>query len=353
MRAESDQQRTAKPTFDMRPPKDNLDFIVIGAQKAGTTTLFEYLRRHPEICLPLDKEAPYFSHDAAVKRSWLDYLQRTFPRADVGSKWGTITTHYMAGGVWDADVRVACDERTVPLRILSTCPEVRLIAVLRDPVERAFSHYRMASMRGLERRTFDEAVDELLRPGSLSLSRQRPGETTSYVTWGEYGRILSAYFDVFRREQLLVLFSEELDRDPEGVLQRIYEFVGVNETFVPDNLGARYREGGQSRRFSWLSVEAARRVVSKRSGARSLWRTLPPRTRQRLDRRYAQLVYRLDLWNQQHRKDSYAPSAPTLRHLREHFVDDTAVLADLLDMQPPWSPSVRDSAQAVSASVSR
>jgi hypothetical protein len=323
--------------------KDSLDFIVIGAQKAGTTALFEYLRRHPEVCLPLDKEAPYFSHDSVMKRGWSEYLQRTFPDSDNRCRWGTVTTHYMAGGVLQAGGSAApteaYDEFTVPRRIHDACPDVHLIAILRDPVERALSHYRMAFMRGMEQRSFDDAIADLLHPEALLRSRAEPGETASYVTWGEYGRILSAYFEVFPREQLMVAFSDELSGNPAELLKRVYRFIGVDAELLPDNLGARYREGTHSRRLAWLNPDAARRAISRRSGARSLWRKLPAGARRRFDRRFSQIAYRADLWNQMQREDAPDPSAETLVRLAAHFAGDAAVLANLLQAGVPWLPN--------------
>src|SRR5664280_1861889 len=88
----------------MQPSKNTLDFIIIGAQKAGTTTLFEYLKRHPELCMPAGKEAPYFGHDDMIARGWEAYLRATFTFADPECKWGTATTHYMAGAAYDAAI---------------------------------------------------------------------------------------------------------------------------------------------------------------------------------------------------------------------------------------------------------
>ena len=81
--------------------KETLDFIIIGAQKAGTTSLFEYLRPHPELWLPPGKEAPYFSHDAVIERGWQDYMEKAFAFGDPARKWGTVTPSYMVGGVYN------------------------------------------------------------------------------------------------------------------------------------------------------------------------------------------------------------------------------------------------------------
>src|SRR5690349_13410408 len=115
-----------------------LDFIVIGAQKAGTTSLFEYLRRHLEIYLLSHKDAVYFSHDGEWARDWGEYLRHEFRFASPACKWGKVSPTYMVGGVYDAAIRDGedrhDDERTVPLRIRDYLPEVRLVAILRDPV---------------------------------------------------------------------------------------------------------------------------------------------------------------------------------------------------------------------------
>jgi len=333
--------------------KETLDFIVIGAQKAGTTSLFEYLKLHPELCLPVDKEAPYFSHDDVYARGWDHYMRNTFAIADPAHKWGTVTPHYMVGGIYDAATTPGMasgryDERTVPLRIHERLPDVRLVAILRDPIERARSHHRMALMHGYEWRSFDEAIDELLRPDSLEHSRRHPSESTGYVTWGEYHRILTGYFDVFPREQILILFTEELDRAPAQFLRRVHEFLDVQPDFIPHNLGTRYRPGGGERRFSWLSPDKdswprpygiIRRAVTRNPATRALWHVLPKASQDRIERGFAHALYRLDLWNRRG-VGSTADLAPsTLARLRKHFAQDVDQLTALIGEAPPWQTS--------------
>ena len=96
---------------------------------------------------------PYFSHQSAYSRGWTDYVRKTFPFADETTKWGTATPQYMTGGLWEEPNSVwndeGYDERTVSARIADQLPDVRLIAILRDPVDRARSHHRMAQMNAL------------------------------------------------------------------------------------------------------------------------------------------------------------------------------------------------------------
>jgi hypothetical protein len=326
--------------------KESLDFIVIGAQKAGTTSLFEYLRRHPQISMPVGKEMPFFSDAQARGRGWEGYAQRAFGAADPGTRWGTATPQYMVGGLLDEPNPTRDgerhDERTVPLRIRAHSPEARLIAILRDPAERARSHHRMSFMEGIERRPFDRAIAELLQEDALAQARREPRETTGYVAWGEYGRILAGYFEVFDAEQILVLFTEELERDPRTVLRRIFAFLEVEEEFVPDNLGMKYRVGGAQRRLSWLgtysslSPLALQRAASRNPATRGLWHALPERRRRQIDRAFGHVVYRLDLWNRRTETDTAEPDGATLERLRAHFERDGERLTELLGTAPPW-----------------
>ncbi len=315
--------------------KDSLDFIIIGAQKAGTTSLFEYIRSHPELCLPSRKEAPFFSHDVVRARGWADYMRKTFALADPGTKWGTVTPSYMVGGVYDG---ARSDERTVPLRIRERLPDVRLIAILRDPVERARSHHQMAVMTGIERRTFDQAIEQLLHPSAMKRSRELPEETNGYVAWGEYGRILGGYFDVFPREQIVVVFTDELEREPERVVSRLQDFIGVAADYVPDNIGERYRTGATRRRIKWLQPHAAQESVASSRLLRGLWHSLPERGRRHIDDGFMRTAYSLDLWNRQSRSPGNDPAAVTLQRLKEHFACDSDRLAALLNTTLPWQP---------------
>ncbi len=318
--------------------KQELDFIVIGAQKAGTTTLFEYLRRHPEICLPAAKEVPYFSHDRNYNGDWSQYLHKAFTLADPDRKWGTVTPHYMVGGLYErmGSGTDAGDERTVPLRIQARLPDVRLIAILRDPVQRARSHHAMATMNGWDRRSFAEAIDDLLRPDALARARRLPEEATGYVTWGEYGRILAGYLDVFAREQLLVLYTEDLKQHPEVVLGRVFDFLGVAADFIPDNIGTTYRPSAAARRVRWLDLNAVQAAVAANPLTRRVWHALPERSRRGIDKRFDRMNYLTDLWNRRPGQGSTSIASDTLRALRDHYERDAERLSSLLGEAAPW-----------------
>jgi len=319
--------------------KPAFDFIVIGAQKAGTTALHEYIRRHPEVSVPAGKEAPFYSHDSIWGAGWRPYAEKVFAFAPDTTRWGSATPHYMLGSLYER-VNGSLDGRpewVVPSRIMQHAPGTKLVAILRDPVERAHSHYRMQVLRGTERASFPAAVGELLRPEVLERSRRFPTEETSYVSTGEYGRILTPYLELFGREQVLVCFSRDLDREPEALMRRVWSFLGVAADFVPENLGRRYRVGGERKRAGWLDMDRLQSSLATSGPVRALWHALPTGARRRVDSAWNELNYRLELWNRKGGENGAGPSAEVERRLREHYADDRARLAALLGEEPPWA----------------
>ncbi|HEX4491506.1 MAG TPA: sulfotransferase [Acidimicrobiia bacterium] len=302
----------------MGSPPPALDFVVIGAQKGGTTTLFEHLRQHPRLCLPADKEAPFFNRPELYSKGAEHLFTTYFPQPlPEGRLLGTVTPQYMC-------------IRGCAQRVADAFPAARLVAILRDPVERAYSHYRMAARRDQDTRSFDDAIAEMLSsPEALEAGRAstRLGET--YVAWSEYGRMLGDYLERFDREQLLVTYTSDLESEPAAVLGKIYEFLGVS-VVLPDGLGERFHVGGSQRRFP----NVQRRL--RRSPVGWLWKRMPQGTRSRL-------FIRFDHWNV--RRDEPAAegdeggrwSAETEARLRAHFAADEAALADRFALELPWA----------------
>jgi len=223
-----------------KPRERALDFIVIGVQKGGTTSLWQYLRCHPQIAMPKHKEAPAFcapSEQVPVRLAWV--MEACFGDAPPEAVLGKAATCYMMGdGANDVDVEQVAE------RIARALPDVRLIALLRDPIERAMSHYRMSVRRGLESRSFDTAIEELLEPERLELGRAGASETNSYLVQGEYGRILRIYRARFPSERIHVESTADLGRDPGPVIDRILAFLGLPAGFRPPGLGVRHHRGG-------------------------------------------------------------------------------------------------------------
>ncbi len=208
-----------------------LDFIAIGAMKSGTTSVHKYLSEHENIFLPPEKEAPFFSDDERYAKGFDAYWGDFFGHIKEGQISGTVTPLYMMNPI-------------VPGRIRETCPDVKLIAVLRDPIERAYSHYHMSVRIKGESRTFNSVVAGQLREENLLNARKRTEYWSDYVVYGEYGRILKDYYSVFPKEQILVLFMNELIDDPNKFMDKIFEFLGV-ETKKLKNVGKKFHNSKQ------------------------------------------------------------------------------------------------------------
>jgi hypothetical protein len=181
-------------------------FLVVGAQRAGTTWLDGHLRAHPDVYLPeRRKELHYF--DANYDRG-PDWYASFFPPPAEAAGFraiGEITPKYLYDAV-------------VPARIRRDLPECRLIAILRNPVDRAYSQYALAVRDDGERGSFDDFIAR--NPDALER--------------GFYARQLARYFDLFPRERFLVLLFERVIRDPDPALARIASFLGVDATAFPE-----------------------------------------------------------------------------------------------------------------------
>jgi hypothetical protein len=294
-----------------------LDFVVVGAQKSGTTALFEYLRRHPEIALPSGKEAPFFNLDAYYAKGLSVFVADHFPRVSAGVRRGVISPQYMTSSA-------------ITDRVAVTVPETRIVAILRDPIDRAVSHYKMAMRRKQESRSIDDAFGAMLNFSQLECARELPAapesEAQCYLAWSEYGRILARYAEHFPRERIEILFFEDLITNPERTLDKLLEFIGLAPGYRPSNLGARVFEGSNEQRFPDL------RQIAKRFMPTSIWGALPPRTRS--SARY--LLERFNTRPPGKRAAKVEPSAQVLTRLMDLFRDDVRDLERTFGIEVPW-----------------
>jgi hypothetical protein len=209
------------------------DFVIIGAQKAGTTSLFRYLLEHPDVIGPAEKEVHFF--DGRYDRGMRWYRSRFPLRAtlDRGAGNGRRRMTFEASPYYLAHPFVAA-------RMHEHLPDVKLIVLLRDPVERAWSHYRDNVSRGTESEPFHDALRaeaERLEPGLANIARGiDPGSdyrNYGYVERGKYAEQLAGWFAVYPREQFLIVESRDLFEDSEATYDRVLDFVGLD---VPSSL---------------------------------------------------------------------------------------------------------------------
>jgi len=192
---------------------DRVDFIIAGVQKAGTTALFDYLSGDPNLSLSRVKEVHFFD-DETVDWQDPDYgpYHSQFDWTAPGLK-GEATPIYI---YWPGSLE----------RIARYNPALRLIVMLRDPVERAWSHWRMETARGVETHPFGWCI----RQGRARLMDATPWghhREFSYVERGFYGEQVERLFGLFGRDQVLFITSEALRSDPNLVLGQVSHFLGA------------------------------------------------------------------------------------------------------------------------------
>jgi hypothetical protein len=289
----------------------NLDFLCIGATKAGTTSFFYYIKDHPQIYVPPIKEIFFFDDEVQIMKGWNNFYGEHFYKAGDSQKTGKMSPRYLR----DPDV---------PARVFENNPNIKLFILLRNPIERAFSHYKMLNRLGREDRTFSKLINDQLEKSNLELCRTsaQTGQF-SLLTQGEYGRILEGYLKYFNREQILILFSETLDKDPVSCLNSFYDFIGV-ERILPMNIGRKYHVGGDKARFVWLYP-----FLKKLYFPKLLWHKLSAEKRK-------QLI----LWNniklKVSSKQKIQLNPDDHERLRNHYSDDVKLLENLFNVKVSW-----------------
>ena len=217
------------------------NFLIIGAHKCGTTSLYEYLRQHPQVFMPQLKEPSFFTfenqnldHFPAMKRNVVtrfeDYAD-LFREANGYAAVGEASPMYFKCSYSAANIK-------------RHLPHARLILILRNPLERAYSHFQMELRNGtVKSRNFAEAIHEYeLLPDGIRYQR--------YIHDGKYFTLLKPYLDLFGAENILVLLFDQLRSDPFGLMKSVFEFLGIDDEFMPD-LSEKHNEGGLWRNPLW------------------------------------------------------------------------------------------------------
>ena len=225
------------------------DFIIIGAQKGGTSALNAYLKQHIYVRRSMKKEVHYY--DRRFHKSVMWYrahfpLRREIPEGGVT---GEASPYYLA-------------HPHVPKRIATVQPDVKMIALLRDPKKRALSHYHMSVRKGRESFSFDEAIrkeeerigDDWQRTLEQDGYESVPLRYYSYKLRGHYAEQLKRYLEYFDRNQLLVLPSEWLRDYTNSTLTRICSFLDIPS--FPEQFDARPRGVGTYKRELVPETEA-------------------------------------------------------------------------------------------------
>ena len=220
------------------------NFFIVGAANSGTTSLYGYLKQHPDVFMPALKEPHYFaqvspSHEQRYLRTIIReeaaYL-RLFHRAEGYKAIGEASPSYL----WEANA---------PYRIRRAIPHAKIIILLRDPVERAYSHYLMDVREGLQNLPFHEALRE-------DRNQRKKGWSVShlYVELGLYAEQVRRYLEAFGSDRVLILMFEELTKSAlngKSVVANVLRFLGLNIAPLRE-IDTRLAENGfAAARWSW------------------------------------------------------------------------------------------------------
>jgi hypothetical protein len=286
-----------------------IDAMIVGAPKSGTTSLLGYLGAHPWVHVPADIEFTAFDPRISpdhCSQELAAFLQQSRNRLAVAKH----ASAYHRPEEID--------------RILGHNPACRLILILRDPVQRAYSAFRMASLRGRARSTFSEAIDQAL---TLEAEGDREDyRVRYYLAGGRYADWCGELLARCNREQIAVLQLELFRRDPATHYRGLCEWLGLDSDFLPD-FSARENVGGEAR--SRLLARGLVRLRSERNPAKRAARRVLSSGGYR----------RISVLMQHANKrttEPYPVGNATEARLRGYFAESDARLAELLGIELSW-----------------
>ena len=206
------------------------NFLIIGATKSGTTVLYEYLKQHPQIYMSPVKETNFFRDDKNIEEYYA-YFQGVTDEQAIGEASPTYLGHPKAYK-----------------RIAHYLPNVKLIAIFRNPVDRAYSHFFMEyrlELNGMNDRQILKYFTEIVESQ----------KTPVIINRGFYYTLIKRYLEVFNSEQIKICLYEDLKNDPATLIQDIYQFLGVDQTYTISDKKTYYNKGGiQKNKFLYVSL---------------------------------------------------------------------------------------------------
>lgn len=202
------------------------DFLILGAQKSGTTSLFQYLMQHRQIGSGFKKEVHYFDWNYTKGPSW---YRAFFPTRRFVARKTRLLGRYLCGEA----TPYYLFHPAVPKRVHGLLPETKFIIILRNPVDRAYSHYHHSVVRGQETCSFEEAIDR--EPGRLEGEEDKllrddsyvskPHIQHSYFSRGCYVDQLRRWLEYFPLESFVIVSADELSADPQRICDEITGFL--------------------------------------------------------------------------------------------------------------------------------
>jgi hypothetical protein len=228
-------------------PQHKIDIAIIGVQKAATTSLHRYMGLHPDVLTHERLEFAFFVDDDEFADGYDKAYSKYFTNRQIEKK---LLIKNVGIIYWEDALK----------RLQEHNPDARLILVLRNPVDRAYSAFQYAKMMGFEKaNTFEEAINQDLHAIKDKIIRG----TVDYLGRGDYADQLTMLFKYFPENQVKVLLQEDLQRDPTSVLKSCFAFCGLDDGFTPD-FTKKFNESGRSRIPLVMQLLKRTRVVRKK-----------------------------------------------------------------------------------------
>ncbi|TKK67978.1 sulfotransferase domain-containing protein [Ilyomonas limi] len=283
------------------------NFLVIGVEKGGTTWLHAQLKKHPDVFLPPTKEIHFFNkyNSNGIAHDYfqfgLDWYLEFFKEYNGQKAIGEVTPMYI------------CDPEA-PARIKATLPNVKLIAMLRNPVQRAYSHYWMAKQKShTTLASFKEVIEQ---------------KEPRFIERGLYYKQLKTYYELFDPQQILILFSEEVFKNPEYWLAQVCRFLGVDDAYYQNDSSVQEKVFEASAYKSAALLNKQMYLVHKMRRSKALSSVLNWMKR----KGFSDRIKKLNTVEKQYEK---MPESDAVA-LQQYYCEDLEALSSLLNRALPF-----------------
>ena len=295
-----------------------VDFIIVGAQKCGTTSLHRYMSTHPSIWMPEQKEIGFFYYDNLYSQGPERYSM-FFGAAPVESVVGEASPQYMY-------------DELCAQRISKHLPQVKLIFCLRNPLDRALSHYKMNYRRGLEKRSFNQVVSDWAQ-GIRSMDPE-----LRYIELGEYGRLVGHFLKFYPLDDVLIINSRNLKFNKRSTMEKVCSFLGLNFEIDLNTLEKNFHQAGDFK-YPWINRLVRRSTSLPGFVKEMIWFFV---SRDRLN----YFIHRLETeWNikPSHEGEVITLCEDNLKILEKHFQSDLKLLDEVTGQNHAFDLQERES----------
>lgn len=228
------------------------NFFIVGAPKAGTTSLYYYLKRHPEVFMSSIKEPNYFSYDETIKQNLYHKEKGVGTLEEYLELFASANGRHKAVG--EASVSYLFYP-SVAAKIKEMVPDAKIIMSLRNPVDRAFSHYYMEHKLGYVNVPLEDIVNKKSKHKYAHLWYQQ------YVELGLYYEQVKRYLDIFGKDNVRIFIYDELSENMEGMILNVFDYLGIDRSYIPE-LEGKYNTYSTPRNTFFHAIYAQKNLRS-------------------------------------------------------------------------------------------